>query len=274
MIPKLKSCVARVARRGPTSARPRRPHPARAPVGVLHPRGHRHDDRRQGRRVMTHLDPARSTDIQALDAEHGMQTYGRLPVAFVRGEGVKLWDSEGKEYLDFLGGLAVTVARARAPGGRRRARRPGPHAAARVEPLLQRVAAAGRGAARRAARRRRQGVLRQLRRRGQRVRDQARPPVRPGQRRPRPVPRALGVGLVPRPHAHHARRHRPAPEAGDVPAAAGRVPPGGVRRPRRAGGGDGRAGVRGDARTDPGRGRRAAVAARLPRRRARAVRRA
>ena len=37
-----------------------------------------------------------------------MQTYGRLPVAFVRGEGMHLWDSEGKEYLDFLGGLAVT----------------------------------------------------------------------------------------------------------------------------------------------------------------------
>jgi predicted acetylornithine/succinylornithine family transaminase len=50
-----------------------------------------------------HLD-----EIRALDAEHVMQTYGRLPVAFVRGEGTKLWDSEGKEYLDFLGGLAVT----------------------------------------------------------------------------------------------------------------------------------------------------------------------
>jgi acetylornithine/N-succinyldiaminopimelate aminotransferase len=37
-----------------------------------------------------------------------MQTYGRLPVAFVRGEGTRLWDSEGKEYLDFLTGLAVT----------------------------------------------------------------------------------------------------------------------------------------------------------------------
>jgi acetylornithine/N-succinyldiaminopimelate aminotransferase len=49
------------------------------------------------------------TDLQALDAEHGMQTYGRRPVAFVRGEGVKLWDSEGNEYLDFLGGLAVTA---------------------------------------------------------------------------------------------------------------------------------------------------------------------
>jgi acetylornithine/N-succinyldiaminopimelate aminotransferase len=49
------------------------------------------------------------TDLQALDADHGMQTYGRLPVAFVRGEGVTLWDSEGNEYLDFLGGLAVTA---------------------------------------------------------------------------------------------------------------------------------------------------------------------
>ena len=46
--------------------------------------------------------------IRALDADHVMQTYGRLPVAFVRGEGTKLWDSEGNEYLDFLGGLAVT----------------------------------------------------------------------------------------------------------------------------------------------------------------------
>jgi predicted acetylornithine/succinylornithine family transaminase len=49
------------------------------------------------------------SEIQALDADHGMQTYGRLPVAFVRGEGTKLWDSEGNEYLDFLGGLAVTA---------------------------------------------------------------------------------------------------------------------------------------------------------------------
>ncbi|MDQ1384600.1 MAG: acetylornithine/N-succinyldiaminopimelate aminotransferase [Actinomycetota bacterium] len=37
-----------------------------------------------------------------------MQTYGRLPIAFVRGNGTVLWDSEGKECLDFLTGLAVT----------------------------------------------------------------------------------------------------------------------------------------------------------------------
>jgi predicted acetylornithine/succinylornithine family transaminase len=47
--------------------------------------------------------------LMALDADHVMQTYGRIPVAFVRGEGSRLWDSEGNEYLDFLGGLAVTA---------------------------------------------------------------------------------------------------------------------------------------------------------------------
>jgi predicted acetylornithine/succinylornithine family transaminase len=47
-------------------------------------------------------------ELAALDAAHVMGTYARLPVAFVRGEGSRLWDSEGREYLDFLGGLAVT----------------------------------------------------------------------------------------------------------------------------------------------------------------------
>ena len=47
-------------------------------------------------------------EARALDADHVMQTYGRLPVAFVRGEGTLLFDSEGTRYLDFLSGLAVT----------------------------------------------------------------------------------------------------------------------------------------------------------------------
>jgi predicted acetylornithine/succinylornithine family transaminase len=47
-------------------------------------------------------------DLVALDADNVMQTYGRLPVAFVRGEGSYVWDSAGNRYLDFLGGLAVT----------------------------------------------------------------------------------------------------------------------------------------------------------------------
>lgn len=38
-----------------------------------------------------------------------MNTYARLPVAFARGEGVWLWDSEGKRYLDGLSGIAVNT---------------------------------------------------------------------------------------------------------------------------------------------------------------------
>mgnify|MGYP002787614771 CR=1 FL=1 len=39
---------------------------------------------------------------------HLMNTYGRLPVAFARGEGAWVWDTEGKRYLDALTGIAVT----------------------------------------------------------------------------------------------------------------------------------------------------------------------
>ena len=52
--------------------------------------------------------PTAFEEIVELDADHGMQTYARQPVAFVRGEGSVLWDSEGIRYLDFLSGLAVT----------------------------------------------------------------------------------------------------------------------------------------------------------------------
>jgi acetylornithine/N-succinyldiaminopimelate aminotransferase len=40
---------------------------------------------------------------------HVMNTYARLPVAFVRGEGVWLWDQSGKKYLDGLAGIAVNT---------------------------------------------------------------------------------------------------------------------------------------------------------------------
>ena len=36
-----------------------------------------------------------------------MRTYKRAPVEFVRGEGARLWDAEGREYLDFLAGISV-----------------------------------------------------------------------------------------------------------------------------------------------------------------------
>jgi len=38
-----------------------------------------------------------------------MNTYGRFPIAPVKGKGSYVWDADGKQYLDFLGGIAVCV---------------------------------------------------------------------------------------------------------------------------------------------------------------------
>src|SRR5712672_1764034 len=46
-------------------------------------------------------------EIQAREARHVLQTYKRLPVTFVRGQGVRLYDAEGREYLDLLSGIGV-----------------------------------------------------------------------------------------------------------------------------------------------------------------------
>ncbi len=45
--------------------------------------------------------------ILELDARYILPTYKRQPGVFVRGKGARIWDSEGKEYLDFLAGIAV-----------------------------------------------------------------------------------------------------------------------------------------------------------------------
>jgi acetylornithine/N-succinyldiaminopimelate aminotransferase len=45
--------------------------------------------------------------LQELERDAVMATYVRNPVEFVRGEGTRLWDDEGNEYLDFLTGISV-----------------------------------------------------------------------------------------------------------------------------------------------------------------------
>jgi acetylornithine/N-succinyldiaminopimelate aminotransferase len=47
------------------------------------------------------------SDLQGLERDHQVPAYARLGVEFVRGEGARLWDDEGNEYLDFQTGLAV-----------------------------------------------------------------------------------------------------------------------------------------------------------------------
>ena len=46
-------------------------------------------------------------DVQALESRHILQTYRRAAVTFVRGQGVRLYDAEGREYLDLLSGIGV-----------------------------------------------------------------------------------------------------------------------------------------------------------------------
>ena len=44
-----------------------------------------------------------------LYARHVIPTYARFPLALVRGEGVRVWDEEGRVYLDFTSGIAVNT---------------------------------------------------------------------------------------------------------------------------------------------------------------------
>jgi acetylornithine aminotransferase len=51
---------------------------------------------------------AASPKIEAT-SPHVMNTYGRLPIALSHGQGCRVWDVNGKEYLDALGGIAVNT---------------------------------------------------------------------------------------------------------------------------------------------------------------------
>ena len=46
-------------------------------------------------------------EIMLLADENIMNTYKRFPVAMVKGSGTKLWDANGREYLDLVAGIAV-----------------------------------------------------------------------------------------------------------------------------------------------------------------------
>ena len=48
-----------------------------------------------------------ATKLEALARDVLMPTYNRLPVEFARGDGARLYDADGTEYLDFLSGIAV-----------------------------------------------------------------------------------------------------------------------------------------------------------------------
>jgi len=48
-----------------------------------------------------------NNDTRTLADKYIFKTYGRFPIALARGKGCRVWDEEGKEYIDFVGGIAV-----------------------------------------------------------------------------------------------------------------------------------------------------------------------
>ncbi|MCZ6800377.1 MAG: aspartate aminotransferase family protein [Nitrospirae bacterium] len=48
-------------------------------------------------------------EIQLAASQYLMNTYARLPLSIVRGKGSKVYDSEGREYLDCVAGIAVNI---------------------------------------------------------------------------------------------------------------------------------------------------------------------
>jgi acetylornithine aminotransferase len=50
-----------------------------------------------------------SSETSLPSSPHVMNTYGRLPVALSHGQGCRVWDTNGREYLDALGGIAVNT---------------------------------------------------------------------------------------------------------------------------------------------------------------------
>jgi predicted acetylornithine/succinylornithine family transaminase len=53
------------------------------------------------------MDVLTKDGVRSREARHVLQTYRRQPVTFVRGAGVRLFDSDGREYLDLLSGIGV-----------------------------------------------------------------------------------------------------------------------------------------------------------------------
>ena len=51
----------------------------------------------------------RMSATAAPSSPHVMNTYGRLPIALSHGQGCRVWDTEGRAYLDGLGGIAVNT---------------------------------------------------------------------------------------------------------------------------------------------------------------------
>jgi len=50
-----------------------------------------------------------SKQVIQMENDHMLATYARLPIVITTGKGCKVYDPEGKSYLDFVAGIAVNL---------------------------------------------------------------------------------------------------------------------------------------------------------------------
>src|SRR5262249_47129536 len=81
----------------------RRACPPRHSPGAVHPRRHRHRDRAVREPTMD------GKQLIEWSTTHVTANVARAPIVLVRGDGMRVWDTDGREYLDFGAGLAVTA---------------------------------------------------------------------------------------------------------------------------------------------------------------------
>ena len=265
MIPKMKACLDAVQSGVSRADRRRRPRAARRAPRAVHQGGRRHPGAAR-RRDEDPQGPGGTGGVVvttlrgAVRRASLMNTFGPPKLTLVRGEGAHVWDADGKEYVDLLGGIAVNALGHAHPALVDAVTDPAPDARPRLELLHQpsrrsssprsswRCWTAGPG----------QGLLHQLRRRGQRGGVQAHPAHRPHPRRRR-------RGRLPRPD--HGRAG--ADLQGGLPRAVRAAARRGHLRAVRRRAGPGRSGHRRDggdpAGADPGRGRGRGAARGLPR---------
>lgn len=53
------------------------------------------------------IESGNNESMHRLDKQYHLQTYNRIPIAFSHGKGARVWDVEGREYIDALAGIAV-----------------------------------------------------------------------------------------------------------------------------------------------------------------------
>jgi acetylornithine/N-succinyldiaminopimelate aminotransferase len=66
--------------------------------------------------VTTMTETFTAEQVRQAEAKHVLQVYRRAPIVLVRGEGVRVWDTDGKSYLDFTSGVGVAALGHANPG--------------------------------------------------------------------------------------------------------------------------------------------------------------